>query len=64
MRGAAIVIRPRRLPISMLIDRRVPSVLLALAIAALVAMVVSVGSGEYRIPPLDVLKAALRIETQ
>jgi iron complex transport system permease protein len=54
-----LVIRSRRLGISFRVDRRVPVVLLALAIVTLTAMVVSVGQGEYPISPLEVVKTIL-----
>jgi iron complex transport system permease protein len=58
-----LVIRSLRLGISFRLDRRVPAVLLALAIFTLAAMVVSVGQGEYPIPPLEVVKTILGWET-
>ncbi|MGL4618108.1 FecCD family ABC transporter permease [Chroococcidiopsis sp.] len=54
-----LVIRSRCLGISFRVDRRVPVVLLALAIVTLAAMVVSIGQGEYPIPPLEVVKTIL-----
>lgn len=58
-----LVIRAPRLPLSLVLDRRVPGVLLALALASAAAAVVSVGYGQYAIAPLDVLKALLGLET-
>lgn len=52
-----LVIRPRLLPISFRLDARVPLVLLMLGLAAFAAIVVSIGVGEYPIPPLEVLRA-------
>lgn len=54
-----LVIRSPRLGISFRLDRRVPVVLLVLAIVTLATMVVSVGQGEYPIPPLEVVKTIL-----
>lgn len=58
-----LVIRSLRLGISFRLDRRVPGVLLALVLVTLAAMVVSVGQGEYPIPPLEVVKTILGWET-
>lgn len=58
-----VVIRPRRFPISFRLDRRVPPILLILALLTFTAMVIAVGYGEYTIPPLDVLKTLVGIET-
>lgn len=58
-----LVIRSRRFRMSFRLDRRVPAVLLSLLLVTLVAMVLSVGQGEYPIPPLDVLKTILGLET-
>ena len=58
-----LVIRPRKLPLSFRIDRRVPAVLIALALVTLAVMVINVGYGEYFIPPMDVLKTMLGLET-
>lgn len=58
-----LVIRPKRFPFSFRVERRVPYVLLALGVVTLAAMVISVGQGEYSIPPLDVVKTILGIET-
>jgi len=58
-----LVIRSRRFPLSFRLERRVPAVLLTLLLVTLTAMVISVGQGEYPIPPLDVLKTVLGLET-
>lgn len=63
MNKSWLVIRSRRLGISFRIERRVPAVLLALAIFTLAAMIVSVGQGEYSILPLEVVKTILGWET-
>jgi len=59
-----LVIRSRRFPLSFRLERRVPTVLLTLLLVTSVAMVISVGQGEYSIPPLDVLKTILGLETE
>ena len=49
---------------SLRLHRRVPGVLLGLALLTLVAIVLSVGQGEYFVPPLDVINATvLGLET-
>lgn len=58
-----LVVRPRQLPVSFRLDRRVPSVLLVLSLLTLTAMVFNVGQGEYPIPPLDVVKTILGLPT-
>ena len=58
-----LIIRPQVLPISFHLDRRVPAVLLILTLITLVAMVISVGYGEYQIPLLDVVKTLLGLPT-
>ncbi len=58
-----LIIRSSWSPISFHIDRRVPAILGGLILATLVAMVLSVGQGEYRVPPLDVIKTILGLET-
>ena len=45
------------------LDRRVPKVLFALGMVTLVAMVWSVGQGEYPVPPLDVVRTVLGLPT-
>ncbi|MEI2580883.1 FecCD family ABC transporter permease [Scytonema sp. PRP1] len=49
--------------ISFRIDRRVPLMLLCLAVVIVVAMVMNVGRGEYPISPLDIVKTVLSIDT-
>lgn len=49
--------------ISFRIDRRVPLMLLCLAVVIVVAMVMNVGRGEYPISPLDIVKTVLGIDT-
>lgn len=56
-----VVIRPRR-TISFRLDRRVPPILLFLALLTFAAMLMNVGYGEYTISPLDVLKTLGGIE--
>lgn len=52
-------IRPRRLPLSFRLDRRVPAVLVTLGLVALGALVLNVSQGEYPVPPLEVVKTIL-----
>jgi iron complex transport system permease protein len=58
-----LVIRPRQLPLSFRLDRRMPAVLLVLGLVTLAAMVLNVGQGEYPIPPMEVLKTILGLPT-
>lgn len=44
-------------------DRRVPNVLIGLALVTLVAMIWSVGQGEYPVPPLAVVRTVLGLPT-
>ncbi|MEO1399979.1 MAG: iron ABC transporter permease [Cyanobacteria bacterium J06635_1] len=55
------VLRTRQL--SLRLDRRVPRVMLGLALITLAAMVWSVGQGEYPVPPLDVIRTVLGLPT-
>ncbi|MEM7796341.1 MAG: iron ABC transporter permease [Cyanobacteria bacterium P01_C01_bin.118] len=45
------------------IDQRVPRILLSLILVTLLAMVWSVGQGEYPVPPLDVIRTVLGLPT-
>ncbi|MEO0374457.1 MAG: iron chelate uptake ABC transporter family permease subunit, partial [Cyanobacteria bacterium P01_A01_bin.17] len=45
------------------LDQRVPKVLLGLMLITLLAMVWSVGQGEYPVPPLDVIRTVLGLPT-
>jgi iron complex transport system permease protein len=58
-----LVIRPRQLPLSFRLDRRMPAVLLVLGLVTLAAMVLNLGQGEYPIPPMEVLKTILGLPT-
>jgi len=49
--------------ISLRLDRRVPPILLCLAVVIAVAMVMNVGRGEYPIAPLDIVKTLLGLDT-
>lgn len=49
--------------ISFRIDRRVPLMLLCLAVVIVVAMVMNVGRGEYPISPLDIVKTVFGLDT-
>ncbi|MFG6095367.1 iron ABC transporter permease [Leptolyngbyaceae cyanobacterium CCMR0082] len=49
--------------VSARLDRRVPKILLGLMLVTLLAMVWSVGQGEYPVPPLDVIRTVLGLPT-
>ncbi len=49
--------------ISFRIDRRVPVMLLCLAVIIVVAIVMNVGRGEYPISPLDIVKTVVGLDT-
>jgi iron complex transport system permease protein len=54
-----IAIRPRRCPLSFRVDRRVPAVLMALALIALLSLMFNLSQGDYPVPPLEVVRAIL-----
>ncbi|MEB3213594.1 MAG: iron ABC transporter permease, partial [Leptolyngbyaceae bacterium] len=58
-----LVIRSHRLPLSFRLSRQVPPLLLILSVLIGVMMIVSVGYGEYPVPPLDVVKTVLGLDT-
>ena len=58
-----LIIRPKLLPVSFHLDRRVPAILLILTLVTLTAMILSVGYGEYPISPIDVVKTLLSLPT-
>lgn len=58
-----LVIRSARFPVSFRLNRRVPGLLLLLGFLLLTVMIASIGYGEYSIPPLDVVKTVLGLET-
>ncbi|GIK55054.1 MAG: iron ABC transporter permease [Chloroflexi bacterium] len=58
-----IALRPRFLPFSARVDRRVPAVFLVLCAVLLLVLVLSVSYGAYKIALLDVLRAAVGLET-
>ena len=58
-----LVVRPRRLPLSFRVDRRVPLVLLGALLVTLAAMVINIGVGEYPVATLDVVRAVLGLPT-
>lgn len=58
-----ITLRPRWLPVSARLDRRVPAIFLALCVVLLLALVLSVSYGDYKIAPLDVLRAVVGLKT-
>jgi len=58
-----IVIRPRKIPVSFRLERRVPLVLLTVSVVTLAVMAFSLSQGEYPVPLLDVLSTVLGLET-
>ncbi|MEO1519981.1 MAG: iron ABC transporter permease [Cyanobacteria bacterium J06633_2] len=58
-----LVIRSDRLPVSFRLNQRTPTLLVVLGSLILAIMIVSIGYGEYPIPPLDVVKTMLGLET-
>ena len=58
-----LVIRSHRFPVSFRLNQRVPSLLMILGLLMVVTMIASVGYGEYPVPPLDVIKTVLGLET-
>jgi iron complex transport system permease protein len=63
MRKSWLVFRPQQLPMSLRLNWRVLPVLLVLGLVSLTAIVLSVGQGEYSIPPLEVLKTILGLQS-
>lgn len=53
------VLRSRRFPLSLRLDRRVPPTLLLTTLALLLLLLIGVGVGDYWIAPLDVLRTVL-----
>lgn len=58
-----ITLRSRFVPLSIRLDRRVPTVALLLSTALLLGLILSISYGQYQIAPLDVLRAILGVET-
>jgi len=58
-----IILRPRRVPVSIRLDRRVPCAVLVLSLLTLTLMVWSIGTGEYPIAPADVVRTVLGLPT-
>ncbi len=63
MKQQWLILRPPGLPMSFHLDHRVPGIVVGLVIATFVAMVVSVGQGEYYVPPVAVIRTVLGLET-
>lgn len=61
--GRAGTVRVRWPGFSAQVDRRVPPTLVVLSLLALASLVLNVGTGEFPIPPLDVVRAVLGLET-
>jgi iron complex transport system permease protein len=58
-----IILRTRRPAISFKLDQRVPWIMLVALTLTVAVMIWNVGSGEYPISPLDVIKTILGLET-
>ena len=63
LQPAWLTVRPRRLPFSYRIDRRVPFVAAAILIFTAVVLVLSISYGEYNIPPLEVVRTIFHTNT-
>lgn len=63
MKKAWLIYRPTWLPISIRLDARTPGVVLALAGLILTVLVLYIGTGDYHVSPLNVVKTLLRLET-
>lgn len=62
-RASWLTVRPRRLPLSFRVDRRVPPVLALALLATVAVMVVNISVGEYPVPLLDVVRTVLGLPT-
>jgi iron complex transport system permease protein len=56
-----VVVRPRQLPFSYRMDRRVPLVALAILLFTGIVLVMSISYGEYDISPLEVVRTILNV---
>ncbi|NBD16002.1 MAG: iron chelate uptake ABC transporter family permease subunit [Cyanobacteria bacterium] len=63
MKSPWLVIRLQNVPLSFRVNRRVPTVLIILALITLLAMVLSVSYGEYPVPPLATVKTILGLDS-
>ena len=63
MQTTWLTVRLRRIPISLYLDRRVPWVMLAMLLVTMGMMVLSIGTGEYPIAPIDVIRTILGMPT-
>jgi len=63
MKSPWLVIRSQKVPFSFRVDRRVPTVLIILAMVTLVAMIISVSYGEYYVPPLATIQSILGLDS-
>ena len=62
MKSPWLVIRFRKFPLSLRVNRQVPMVLLVSGLVTLLAMVISVSYGEYAVPPLETIKVILGLD--
>ena len=58
-----LVVRSNRVPFSFRLDQRVPGLLLILGILIVATLIISVSYGEYAVPPLDVVRTVLGLQT-
>jgi iron complex transport system permease protein len=58
-----LVLRPKSIPFSLRVDRRVPGMVVLFVLGTLIGMVINIGVGEYPIAPLDVIKTVLGLDT-
>ncbi|MEM7336973.1 MAG: iron ABC transporter permease [Chloroflexota bacterium] len=58
-----LTFRPKFLPISLRIDKRVPLILIVLFVFICFSLVISISYGEYNIAPFDVVRSVFGIET-
>ncbi|MGJ3249469.1 MAG: FecCD family ABC transporter permease [Elainellaceae cyanobacterium] len=63
MKQSWIVIRSHHVPLSFRVDRRVPGLLLILLSLTFIALIVNVSYGEYPVPPWEVVRAVIGLET-
>ncbi len=57
------IVRLKILPVSFYVNRQVPGILLTIALITSIGIIISLGDGEYKIPPLEVVKTLFGLET-
>lgn len=58
-----LVVRSNRIPISFKLNPRVPGLLIILGVLIVATLILSVSYGEYAVPPLDVMRTILGMQT-